>query len=644
MKCAVIAIAACLLCASPLTAATYFLDAVNGSDATGDGSSAAPWASMAKVFTVVGPGDMVLLRPGNYGSVTFEEGNGLGTAAGRVTYMADPATTTPRPDHWYEDELERPDPANPGGKVVFTNITFDHFLFNDTATTETGTPEGHYVTIDGLNVVGSNINIVSYVSHITIRNCNVFGNWSEYSSEISGHGFNLYRAYYWGSNYRHILIEDCYATRCRGGTMLLGNFHDITIRGCHFYHHASSMISLQGNMEQVTIEGNHAHHQVAVADTLKHTQVVVTPDPAEPGRIFTVNADVTYFDHVSVIDADTGTEELRDVTSFNHTTRKVTLAAALSFDAEPGDTVKFWDDTHGSGVSVRNGDFTLRGNRIHDCGGTRGIYFYDRPAAGYANVIVENNLFYSTTNQFTVDFYHSLGSNCRIVNNTFVGRKHGNYDTNGDADLLYGFGMINANAASGANASTITVANNLIVGAGSAPAGAVVKNNIVYSGSGFEEDSVGNNANNLVYYDGEPVGSEPHPFDGSGAFFVGAPLFDALAFKTQHSENFNDAFQLVAEADAVGYADPTLATATDITGALRDIDPDVGCYESTAPPVIPGDADRDGDVDLEDFVILKKNFGANPATWSQGDFDGNGSVSLQDFVILKQNFGTSSAP
>jgi len=645
MKSASMILALCLCWAAPLSAATWYLDAVNGSDSTGDGSPAAPWASMAKVFTVVQPGDTVLLSPGNYGSVTFDQGHGLGTAAGRVTYMADPATTTPRPANWYEQEIPRPNPADPDGKAIFTSIKFDHYSLDKNATTKTGTPEGHYVTIDGVNVVGGNINIVSYVSHITIRNCNVFGNWSEYSSQISSHGFNLYRAYYWGSNYRHILIEDGYATRCRGGTMLLGNFHDVTVRGCHFHHHASSMISLQGNMEQVTIEGNHAHHQVAVADTLKHTQTVITPDAAEPNRIFTVSGDATYMDHVSVIDADTGTEDLRKVASFDHGTYRLALATPLSFNVEPGDTVKFWDDTHGSGVSVRNGDFTLRGNRIHDCGGTRGIYLYDPPTGGYANILMENNLFYSTNNQYTADLNHGLGANCRIVNNTFVGRKHSNYDTNGDADLLYGFALINATAASGADASTITVANNLMVGIGSAPAGAVVKNNIVYAGGGFEQDSVGSNANNLVYYNNEPVGSEPHPFDGSGAFFVGGPLFDALAFTTQHGENFNAAFQLVAEADAVGFADPALAPATDMTGAPRDAAPDVGCYESTAAPLIPGDANRDGKVDLYDFVALKQNFGLQSgARWDQGDFDGDGDVSLQDFVILKQNFGRSSTP
>ncbi|NLF31497.1 MAG: hypothetical protein GX591_11510 [Planctomycetes bacterium] len=60
-------------------------------------------------------------------------------------------------------------------------------------------------------------------------------------------------------------------------------------------------------------------------------------------------------------------------------------------------------------------------------------------------------------------------------------------------------------------------------------------------------------------------------------------------------------------------------------------------------PRLPGDADEDGDVDLDDFVILKRNFGiASGATWGQGDFDGNGSVTLTDFSILKNNFGAAA--
>jgi len=58
-----------------------------------------------------------------------------------------------------------------------------------------------------------------------------------------------------------------------------------------------------------------------------------------------------------------------------------------------------------------------------------------------------------------------------------------------------------------------------------------------------------------------------------------------------------------------------------------------------ASPRCPGDADGDGDVDLDDFAILKQNFGRLDATVDEGDFDGDGDVDLDDFAILKQNFG-----
>ncbi len=55
---------------------------------------------------------------------------------------------------------------------------------------------------------------------------------------------------------------------------------------------------------------------------------------------------------------------------------------------------------------------------------------------------------------------------------------------------------------------------------------------------------------------------------------------------------------------------------------------------------LPGDADYDGDVDLDDFAILKTTFGHYPLVDSRADFDYDGDVDLDDFMILKRNFGT----
>jgi len=56
-------------------------------------------------------------------------------------------------------------------------------------------------------------------------------------------------------------------------------------------------------------------------------------------------------------------------------------------------------------------------------------------------------------------------------------------------------------------------------------------------------------------------------------------------------------------------------------------------------PVLQADFDGNGEVDLDDFVILKGNFGIG-TTHAEGDADGNGAVDLDDFVILKTEFGT----
>jgi len=55
---------------------------------------------------------------------------------------------------------------------------------------------------------------------------------------------------------------------------------------------------------------------------------------------------------------------------------------------------------------------------------------------------------------------------------------------------------------------------------------------------------------------------------------------------------------------------------------------------------LPGDADLDGRVSFDDFVIVKANVG-RLGGWSDGDFDYDGVVSYRDYVTVKVNFGAS---
>ena len=57
-----------------------------------------------------------------------------------------------------------------------------------------------------------------------------------------------------------------------------------------------------------------------------------------------------------------------------------------------------------------------------------------------------------------------------------------------------------------------------------------------------------------------------------------------------------------------------------------------------------GDANLDGQVNLQDFNRLASNFGASGSgVWSQGDFNYDGNVNLQDFNRLASNFGLSAS-
>jgi hypothetical protein len=57
--------------------------------------------------------------------------------------------------------------------------------------------------------------------------------------------------------------------------------------------------------------------------------------------------------------------------------------------------------------------------------------------------------------------------------------------------------------------------------------------------------------------------------------------------------------------------------------------------------VVPGDANLNGTVDINDYNTVVRNFGTG-TTWTQGDFSGGAAVSINDYNTVVRNFGHSS--
>jgi probable HAF family extracellular repeat protein len=58
-------------------------------------------------------------------------------------------------------------------------------------------------------------------------------------------------------------------------------------------------------------------------------------------------------------------------------------------------------------------------------------------------------------------------------------------------------------------------------------------------------------------------------------------------------------------------------------------------------PALPGDANLDGKVDINDLTIVLANYGQTGMVWSQGEFTGDGKVDINDLTIVLSNYGHS---
>ncbi|MDD5327569.1 MAG: right-handed parallel beta-helix repeat-containing protein [Phycisphaerae bacterium] len=182
------------------TAATYYLDAVNGNDSA-PGTSTEPWKTLSKAQSIVSEGDTVKLRNGNYG--TFSDGTG-----NRSNWIT-----------WEADE------GHNNVNMVHVNLGQGPGYYN------------MYLRFDGINVEGGpkpgeNENRAVrayYVNYVEFLNMTVFGT-APYRRDYQSAGIFLFNA-------NHIKIKNCTIHGFR--EQIVGqpntNNDDILIEDCSLY-------------------------------------------------------------------------------------------------------------------------------------------------------------------------------------------------------------------------------------------------------------------------------------------------------------------------------------------------------------------------------------------------------------------------
>ena len=68
------------------------------------------------------------------------------------------------------------------------------------------------------------------------------------------------------------------------------------------------------------------------------------------------------------------------------------------------------------------------------------------------------------------------------------------------------------------------------------------------------------------------------------------------------------------------------------------------CTSYLLTPALPGDANVDGRVDVNDLTVVLTNFGQTGMSWETGDFTGDGKVDVNDLTIVLADSARAAVP
>ncbi|MEA1950883.1 MAG: LamG-like jellyroll fold domain-containing protein [Planctomycetota bacterium] len=132
--------------------------------------------------------------------------------------------------------------------------------------------------------------------------------------------------------------------------------------------------------------------------------------------------------------------------------------------------------------------------------------------------------------------------------------------------------------------------------------------------------------------------------DGSlSSLYVDGEFIESLALSGQINDTTGVTDLLVGERPYTPYEGPFDGL---IGGSILVFDGALTAEEVAAliGGPIPGDANKDGIVDVSDLGILATNYGAaSGKSWGEGDFTGDGAVDVSDLGILATNYGATSS-